>query len=157
MPFYIWAKTSHVQPPKGLVSDEVVMTLMRPFMRKGRKVTTDNFFTLFLLAKELKKKKASFVGTMNKVRVELPASAKCLQQRYSSKLMKTGNMAILTVYQCKPKKNVCVLSSLHLSVELGESEKKKLEKMEFYNKSKCGVDVADQMARQYSIKADTRR
>ena len=71
--------------------------------------------------------------------------------------MKTGNMAILTVYQCKPKKNVCVLSSLHLSVELGESEKKKLEKMEFYNKSKCGVDVADQMARQYSIKADTRR
>ena len=94
---------------------------------------------------------------MNKIRVELPASAKCLQQRYSSKLMKTGNMAILTVYQCKPKKNVCVLSSLHLSVELGGSEKKKLEKMEFYNKSKCGVDVADQMARQYSIEEDTRR
>ena len=109
---------------------------------------------LFLLPKELKKKKASFVGTMNKVRLELPASAKCLQQRYSSKLMKTGNMAILTVYQCKPKKNVCVLSSLDLSVELGKSEKKKLEKMEFY-KSKCGVDVADQMPRQYSIKAGT--
>ena len=50
--------------------------------------------------------------------------------------MKTGNMAILTVYQCKPKKNVCVLSSLHMSVELGESEKKKQEKMEFYNKRK---------------------
>ena len=65
-------------------------------------------------------------------------------------------MAILTVYQCKPKKNLCVLSFLHLSVELGESEKKKQEKMEFYNKSKCGVDLADQMARQYSIKAGTR-
>ena len=157
MPFYIWAKTSHVHPPKGLVSDKVVMTLIKPFMRKGRKVTTDNFFTLFLLTKELKKKKASLVGTMNKVRLELPTSAKCLQQRYSSKLMKTGNMAILTVHQCKSKKNVCVLSSLHLSVELGESEKKKLEKMKFYKKSKCGIDVADQMARQYSVEADTRR
>ena len=94
---------------------------------------------------------------MNKVRLELLASAKCLQQRYSCKLMKTGDMAILTMYQCKPKRNVGVLGSLHLSVELGVSEKKKLEKMEFYmyNKSKCGIDVADQMARQYSVKAGT--
>ena len=146
MPFHIWEKTSHVHPPKVLVSDKVVMTLMEPFMSKGRNVATDNLFTLFLLAKQLKKKKASLVGTMNKVRLELPASAKCLQQRYSSKLMKTGDTAILTAYQCKPKKNVCVLSSLHMFVELGESEKKKPEKMEFYNKSKCGLDVADQMA-----------
>ena len=92
---------------------------------------------------------------MNKVRLELPASVKCLQQRYSSKLMKTGDIAILTVYQCKPKKNVCALSSLHMSVELGKSEKKKPEKMKFYNKRKCGLDVADQMARQYSVKAGT--
>ena len=92
---------------------------------------------------------------MNKVRLELPASVKCLQQRYSSKLMKTGDMAILTVYQCKPKKNVCVLSSLHNFVEFGEAEKKKPEKMEFYNKRKCGLDMADQMARQYSVKAST--
>ena len=42
-----------------------------------------------------------------------------------------------------------------MSVELGESEKKKSEKMEFYNKRKCGVDVADQMARKYSVKAGT--
>ena len=40
-------------------------------------------------------------------------------------------MAILTVYQCKPKKNVCVLSSLHMSVELGESEKKNRKKWNF--------------------------
>ena len=73
------------------------MTLMEPFMSKGRNVITDNFFTLFLHAKVLKKKKASLVETMNKVRLELPASAKCLQ-RYSSKLMNAGNMAALTVY-----------------------------------------------------------
>ena len=73
------------------------MTLMEPLMSKGRSVTMDNFFTLFLNAKELKKKKTSLVETMNKIRLELPSSAKCLQ-RYSSKLMNTGNMAALTVY-----------------------------------------------------------
>ena len=41
--------------------------------------------------------------------------------------------------------------------ELGESEKKKSETVEFHNMTKCRVDVADQMARQYSVKADTPR
>ena len=71
--------------------------------------------------------------------------------------MKTSDMATLTVYQCKPKKNVCVLNFLQMSFELGESKKKKPEAVEFYNKNKCGVDVADQMAGQYLVKADSRR
>ena len=94
---------------------------------------------------------------MNKVRRELPASAKCSQQSYFSKIMKAGDIATLTVYQCKLKKNVCVLSSLHMSAKLGATEKKKSETIKFYNKTKCGVDVADQMARLYSMKAGTRR
>ena len=43
---------------------------------------------------------------------------------HSSKLMKASNVATLTVYQCKPKKIVCILNSLHQSVELGASAKK---------------------------------
>ena len=133
------------------------MTLMKPFMGKDRNVTTDNVFTSFLLAKELKKKKTNDVETMNKITRELPASAKCLRQRSFSKLMKAGDMATLTVYQCKPKKNVYVVSFLRMSVELGESEKKKPETVEFYNMSKCGVDVADQMVRECSVKAGNGR
>ena len=94
---------------------------------------------------------------MNKVRRELPASAKCLRQHYSGKLIKAGDISTLTVYQGKPKKNVCVLSFLHMSVEVGESEKKISETVGFYNKTKCAVDVADQMVRQYSFKAGTHR
>ena len=71
--------------------------------------------------------------------------------------MKEGDIATLTVYQCKPQKNVFILSSLTMSVELGKSEIKKRETEEFYNKTKCGVDVADQMAKQYLFKAGTRR
>ena len=66
-------------------------------------------------------------------------------------------MATITVYQGKPKKNVWFLSFLHMSVELGESQKKTPETVEFYNKTKCGVDVVDRMVRQYSFKAGTRR
>ena len=58
MPFHNWEKTSHVHPPKGLVIDKVVMTLMKPFMSKGRNISTDNLFMLFLLAKKLKKKES---------------------------------------------------------------------------------------------------
>ena len=91
-------------------------------MGKGRNVTTDNFFTSFLLAKELKKKQLSW--NYEQGLRELPASAKCLQQRYSSKLIKAGDMATLTVDQCKPKKKVCVLSSVHMSVELANLRKR---------------------------------
>ena len=34
-----------------------------------------------------------------------------------------------------------------MSVEVGESENNKLETVEFYNKIKCGVNVANQMVR----------
>ena len=44
-----------------------------------------------------------------------------------------------------------------MSVEIGESVKKTPETVEFYNKTKCGVDVADQMVKQYLFKAGTRR
>ena len=44
-----------------------------------------------------------------------------------------------------------------MSVAVGQSEKTKPETVEFYNNTKCGVDVADQMARQYSVKVDTCR
>ena len=66
-------------------------------------------------------------------------------------------MATLTVYQGKSKKNVCILSFLHMSVELGELEKKKPGRVECYNKAKSGVDMTDQIVRQYSVKACTRQ
>ena len=44
-----------------------------------------------------------------------------------------------------------------MSFNLGKFEKKQPETVEFCNKTKCGFDVADQMGRQYSIKAGTRR
>ena len=43
------------------LSDNIVMTLIEPLMGKDRNVTTDNFFTSFLLDKELKKRKLALL------------------------------------------------------------------------------------------------
>ena len=43
------------RPSTQKLSDNVVVTLMEPFMGKDRSVTTESFVTAFLLAKERKK------------------------------------------------------------------------------------------------------
>lgn len=70
----------------------------------------------------------------------------------------------LTVYQCKEKKSVAMLSSKHEKAEIAPEkgtnpnrQKKKLNKITSYNSRKCGVDTVDMMAKQYSVKYATRR
>jgi len=52
---------------------------------------------------------------------------------------------------------VILLSSLHQSVGIQNSPKKLPETVEFYNATKFGVDIIDQMARTYAVKAASRR
>jgi hypothetical protein len=63
----------------------------------------------------------------------------------------------MTTYRCKRNKNVFIFSTLHRSVAIDGTEKKKPETIQFYNATKFGVDVVDQMARKYSVKASSRR
>ena len=108
---------------------------MEPYLEKKRNVTTDNFFAPYGSAKQLRQKTTSIVGTINKSE-ELPPSVKTTPAtRYSILLLKVDDVATLTIYQCKPKKNVCLLSSLQMSVGIDLSEKRKPETIEFYNKT----------------------
>ena len=149
------------RPATQRLSESVVIKLVEPYLGKGRNVTTDNFFTSIHLATQLRKKKTSLVGTLNKMRKKAPPLVKTLQHsRYPSKLFQTKNKnnqtTTSTVYQCKQKKNVCILSTLYRSVMIDTTTKKRPETVTFYNKTKCGVDIADQMARQHTVKAGTR-
>lgn len=49
------------------------------------------------------------------------------------------------------------MSTLHSSVTFESNEKKTPNVIQFYNKTKFGVDVLDQMAKKYSVKASSRR
>jgi len=46
---------------------------------------------------------------------------------------------------------------MHPDVQIGNDLKLKPEPITFYNKSKYGVDVVNQMARKYSVKSASRR
>ena len=55
-------------------------------------------------------------------------------------------------------KVVCLLSSMHKTVSVDQAHGKKLsETVKYYNWSKVGVDVFDQMARYHTCKSATRR
>ena len=64
---------------------------------------------------------------------------------------------MLVNYQCKQKKNVHLLSTMHNSPATDSTEKKKPIIIHFYNKNKVGVNVFDQMARLYTTHEASRR
>ena len=145
------------RPSDQTLSEHVVLKLMEPFLGGGHNVTTDNFFTSVKLGQKLANKKTSIVGTVNHIRREVPPQIKsCKKPLYSSTILKSNNMT-LTVYQSKPSKNVLVLSTVHRSVAIAEGKKKLPETIVYYNATKYGVDVLDQMARLYTSKVSSRR
>ena len=65
----------------------------------------------------------------------------------------------MTIYQCKKDKNVVLLSTLHEKALIPSNNNPKSKPITIldHNKSKVGVDCVDQMTRQYSVYAATRR
>ncbi|XP_030580344.1 uncharacterized protein LOC115776720 [Archocentrus centrarchus] len=145
------------RPSGERLSETVVMRLMEPFMDKGRTVTTDNFFTSLSLAQRLRSRKTTILGTVNKSRREIPQSARQMDRTEFTTQVFSTTGATLTVYAPKRKKAVYVLSSMHSVVETEDTTKRKPNTVTQYNKTKCGVDVMDQMVREYSVRAGTRR
>ncbi|KAL7881156.1 hypothetical protein SRHO_G00034100 [Serrasalmus rhombeus] len=52
------------------------MKLMKPYLGKGRTVATDNYFTSLSLANRLLESNTTLLGTINKIRREIPLEAK---------------------------------------------------------------------------------
>ena len=50
-----------------------------------------------------------------------------------------------------------LLSTMHSTVDIGDDRMSKPETVTFYNSTKFGVDVVDQMARKYTVNATSRR
>ena len=143
------------------VPTDVVLKLMAPLFQRGYNVTCDNYFTSLGLALKLAEKKCSLVGTLRQNRREVPLECKKKKALHATEVFKCEDQTAITLtsYQCKATKNVAVLSSLHpdISVPTNENPKKKPDSVLYYNKTKVGVDVYDQMTRLYSVKAASRR
>ncbi|CAJ1055511.1 piggyBac transposable element-derived protein 3-like isoform X2 [Xyrichtys novacula] len=131
--------------------------VQEPFLDKRRNGTTDNFFTLLSLAQPLLRRKTTILGTVNKIRWEIPQSSRQRNcNEFTTQVFSTTG-AILTVYAPKRKKTVYVLSSMHSVVQTENTTKTKPNTITLYNTTKCSVDVMDQMVQEYTVRTGTRR
>ncbi|KAJ8883967.1 hypothetical protein PR048_015823, partial [Dryococelus australis] len=129
----------------ALVS-EVDIKLQSPYLGKGRNVTMDNFFTSVSLAEKLKMQSTCLI----------PQSVKIRKPPLYDTIVMKNNEITLTVYQGKNHKNILVLSPLHSNISIGNDQKHLPETVSFYNATKYGVDVLNQMARKYSVRVASR-
>lgn len=142
-----------------LQGEYVVKKLIEPFQKRGHCIASDNYFSTIKLARELLTLKTLFIGTIQKNRKELPEIPKL--KLHETKFYEDKDGILLTVYQCKKDKSVVLVSTDHEQALVPTTEfnmeKRKPTVVLTYNTKKVGVDSVDQMSRQYSTRAPTRR
>ncbi|XP_059411398.1 uncharacterized protein LOC132144849 [Carassius carassius] len=90
------------------------------------------------------------------VRTTLTSRSTTLHVDSNSTVFST-TAATLTAYAPKRKKTVYILSSMHSVIQTDNTTKRKPNTVTLYNTTKCGMDVIDQMVREYTVRTGTRR
>lgn len=133
---------------------DIVDRIVQPISKTNRNVTFDNWFTSYELVQHLlSEHKLTSVGTLRKNKRQIPP-----EFTKSRKGVFTSQFAFqkdITLVSHTPKKNkiVLLMSSLHHddSIDSSTGEKKKPEINTYYNITKCGVDVADELCASYDV------
>ena len=101
-------------------------------------------------------KQTILVGTIRSNRRELPKLAKIAKDKMEcfSTIIYKSNNCTLTIYKTKPSKIVIILSTKHKYVKINNDRKRISETVAYYNKTKFGINITDQMARKYSVKSN---
>ena len=104
---------------------------MRPFFKKGYKVTINNFFTSVNLAEKLKSKKTTLLGTIRKQRKEVPNIGAMMKDKplHSSEVYLSPSNTTLTIYKVKKAKLVYLLSSMPKQFPLTKHTEKNCPKL----------------------------
>ena len=142
--------------PPGKVGEYYTMKLCEPYLDSNRNVTADNWFTSKALAEELYKRRTTMVGTLRKKGYVPEAMVEIKKSRPvdTSIFLFRQNLTMVS-YKPSLSKVVLLLSSKHNTPQLGEKKKPKI--IHFYNKTKGGVDVLDNMCSRYSCNRKTQR
>lgn len=149
---YLGKPTKEAQNSRE-IGKNVVLNLTSIYNGTGRVVTCDNFFTSVSLANELWDNGFKFVGTMRANKREIPTEFRPNKAReLFSSLHGFSNNLTLVSYVPKPKRSVILLSTEHHLALCDENNYKKPEIIQFYNKTKGGVDCFDMMLANYSCK-----
>lgn len=139
---------------------EIVERLAKPILGSGRNITGDNWFSSIPLAKSLLQKKISYVGTIKKNKREIPKEFLPNKSRdINTSIFGFQQWGTLLSYCQRKSKATILISTMHHGDEIDDSsgDKKKPEIVTFYNKTKVGVDVVDQLCNNYNVARNTRR
>lgn len=135
-------------------ASDVVKRIAEPILNTGRNLTMDNYFTSIPLAKDLLANRTTMVGTLRKNKREIPALFVNTKDRsIPSSVFGFRKDIVLLSYKPKPQKNVLMLSTLHSegNIDPDSGEREKPEIITFYNLTKGGVDVVDELKSTYSV------
>lgn len=139
------------------VGERVVLSLSSP-LSNGYTITCDNFFTTYNLAVQLLARNITLVGTVRKNKTFLPLKITEMKKKpiLYSEFLFTNDLTIVS-YVPKKNKYVLLMSSLHHIVDVRDDDQKKPEIIHYYNHTKGGVDVLDQLVSNYTCKRMTNR
>ena len=140
---------------------DIVERLIQPISGSNRNVTFDNWYTSYeLMIKLLKEHKLTSVGTLRKNKRCIPAQFLTVQNR-EQKTSLFGYQKDITLLSYVPKKNknVLLLSTMHHdgAVDEATGDKNLPEIISFYNFTKSGVDVVDELSASYNVSRNSRR
>ena len=123
-----------------------------PYLESGRTVCTDNYYSSIPLAQCLLEHKTHLVGTLRANRKGLPATV-CDARLKKGELVARENDMGMTVMKWKDKRDVLVLSTKHDGTMKRTGKKNrhgenviKPEAVIFYNSTKQGIDLSDQLS-----------
>lgn len=145
-------------PRQTNIGERTVLDLVQLYKGSGRNVVTDNFFTSLQLGKVLSSWNMSLVGTVRKNKKILPSNMQPAKERpINSTNFAYNSDATICSYVPKKKKSVILLSTMHMTGEVENTDAAKPEIIKYYNKTKGGVDVMDKMLGEYTVKRRTKR
>lgn len=129
-----------------------MLILTENIAKSGRNITCDNFFTSISLARKLLSKNLTIVVTLRCDRGELPPDfVNAKNKEPYSTMFGFQEDAIILSYCPKKNKVVPLLSTMHSQPDINYNNKKP-EVIMYYNLTKGGVDIMDQMLCNYSVK-----
>jgi hypothetical protein len=138
----------------------LVLDLTGPFLDRGRNITGDRFFSSTALAHDLLTRRTTYVGTIMKGKRELPPILHEPKNQYQSEFVFGGNEDQITLqsYQVKRSRKAYLISTMHHDrCEGNPDNNNKSDIQLFYNSTKAGVDVVDQMCKRFSTRCKVHR
>lgn len=148
--------------PQGIpVAEYYTVNLTKPIHGTNRNLTTDNWFTSIQTAKKLHNDySTTLVGTIKKNKPEVPESFIQVRDRQKNSAMFAYSEFLTLLSYCpassKQKKTVLLLSTMHPEGDKPNSTVLP-EIVDFYNRTKGGVDTFDQLAHRYTVARKSRR